>query len=88
MAKDVGWQQDDCLNETESPFHGDAGEAEWKQKEPHNGIQNQGCKCKRPAEKKKYEPKKKFRHVTPLFLHYGSSPHRLRFMVPHPIFTR
>jgi len=65
-SEDVGGKQDDCFDETESPLDGHTGQTERKQEKPHKGIQNQSCQRKRPAKKKKYEPKKKFRHVIPL----------------------
>lgn len=88
MSKDVGGQQDDRFDETESPFDGHAGQTEWEQEEPHKGIQNQRCQGKRPTKKKQYEPKKKFCHVIPPFLDYDSSGRRLRSTTPFPTITR
>ncbi len=67
-SEDIGGKQDNCFDETENPFDSDAGQTEWKQKEPYKGIQNQSCQRQRPTKKKKYEPQKKFCHAIPFFL--------------------
>lgn len=61
--QNAGGQENDCFDQTKSPFDSHSSQSEWKQEEPDKRIQHKSGQCKRPAEHQKYEPQKKFRHM-------------------------
>jgi hypothetical protein len=62
-AQDPSWQRDESPNEPKNSIHGNAHNAERKQKQPHQRIENQRQKGQWPAEQKQDQPQQESKHV-------------------------
>lgn len=55
-------QGDESSDELENAADGDADEAEWKEKQPDEGVEDECKEGKRPAKDKEKTPEKKLDH--------------------------
>ena len=62
MAQHPRWQHEQCAQEGEQGFEGDADETEWQRDQPDERPEQEGEQGEWPAENEQNEPEQEFEH--------------------------